>query len=647
MPTIIDSLIVKLGLDKKDYDKGSAQVNKSLKETRSEADKTGSQFKKSGKDSSESFEKITKSAIKFFALLGSTMAVKDFIRQTVMSNAALYRLSKNLEEHVSTVSAWSNAAQIAGGSAQGMQSTMQMLSRAQTEMQITGQSALIPYFSALGVAIADSSGHARSSAAMLLDLSDRFSHMDRKTAFNMGQMMGIDPGTLNLLLKGRAAVQDMIRTQERYGAVTKQQAHQAELFRQQVELLKLKFLAFGRQLLSDGMPVLEKLFDVLSRGVSWMVQHKAFVEAFLTTMSTGLFAIAIAALPLSGTILLILALGTAIGLLWDDYQVWKKGGKSFINWGRWNTEISNAKKSILGLAEIIRMTTQEIGYYAQAWSLLKAGKYSQAWKAAKKAQAIDNQVFGLITGIEGPSQAAVGLSDKAKKILGVSRGGPSTVPGWVRRKAQALGRLGGGVPVARDQAMYYFMKQGWTKDQAAGIVANLQTESSLNPDAQGDKDKNGVYHAYGLGQWHKDRQSQFEKVFGKPIQQATYEDQLAFVQWELTHTERDAGNALKNATSAQQAGAIVSSRYERPADKLGNEASRGALSSRIAGASQYASGALAASSHIAKAASNKTVNNYVGHVTVHTQATDAKGISQDMARSLDSAFTAQANYGLT
>ena len=173
--------------------------------------------------------------------------------------------------------------------------------------------------------------------------------MDRKTAFNMGQMMGIDPGTLNLLLKGRAAVQAMIRTQERYGAVTKKQALQSELFRQQVELLKLKFLAFGRQLLSDAMPVLEKLFSVLSGGVAWMVANKSFVEAFLAVMAVGLAAVAVAALPLTGTAAIIVALGSAIALLWNDFKTWKEGGKSFLPWATWKAEIQKAEKWIESL----------------------------------------------------------------------------------------------------------------------------------------------------------------------------------------------------------------------------------------------------------------------------------------------------------
>ncbi|WP_201544844.1 phage tail tip lysozyme [Psychrobacter sp. H7-1] len=112
----------------------------------------------------------------------------------------------------------------------------------------------------------------------------------------------------------------------------------------------------------------------------------------------------------------------------------------------------------------------------------------------------------------------------------------------------------------RDEAMQYFMSQGWSKQQAAGIVGNIQKESMFNYKALGDSGK-----AFGLAQWHPDRQADFKKAFGKDIRQASYKEQLAFINYELTKgDEKAAGNKLKQAKTAGQAGAIVSEYYERP-----------------------------------------------------------------------------------
>jgi hypothetical protein len=132
---------------------------------------------------------------------------------------------------------------------------------------------------------------------------------------------------------------------------------------------------------------------------------------------------------------------------------------------------------------------------------------------------------------------------------------------------------------ASQQAMDYFISQGWTKEQAAGIVASLDVETGgkFDPTAKGDS---GLAH--GIGQWHPDRQANFQKVFGHSIQGSTYAEQLAFVQWELTHTEKRAGDKLKAAQDAQQAGAAVSQFYERPRAVEYNKQLRGNLAQKYA-----------------------------------------------------------------
>jgi murein DD-endopeptidase MepM/ murein hydrolase activator NlpD len=109
-------------------------------------------------------------------------------------------------------------------------------------------------------------------------------------------------------------------------------------------------------------------------------------------------------------------------------------------------------------------------------------------------------------------------------------------------------------------AMDYFTQQGWTPEQAAGIVANLQAESgqNLNISAVGDAGK-----AYGIAQWHGPRQRDFQRAMGGPLKGSSLEDQLKFVQWELTNTEKQAGARLKAAKTAAQAAATVDQYYER------------------------------------------------------------------------------------
>ena len=109
-------------------------------------------------------------------------------------------------------------------------------------------------------------------------------------------------------------------------------------------------------------------------------------------------------------------------------------------------------------------------------------------------------------------------------------------------------------------AMDFFIQQGWTPEQAAGVVANLQAESSdrIDPAAIGDKG-----HAYGIAQWRGPRQQRFEKLAGRPLKGSSLEDQLNFVNWELHNSESRAGDQLKQAKTAAEAASVIDQYYER------------------------------------------------------------------------------------
>jgi hypothetical protein len=165
------------------------------------------------------------------------------------------------------------------------------------------------------------------------------------------------------------------------------------------------------------------------------------------------------------------------------------------------------------------------------------------------------------------------------KAAGLRGGGNGSSGGAGARTSPVLSGDGAG-------AMKYFMSQGWTHEQAAGIAANLKQESNFNPSAVGDGGK-----AYGVAQWHPDRQANFKKAFGKDIRGSTLEEQYAFIQWELNNTEKAAGNRLRGATSASHAGGIFSRYYERPANIAGEAARRGDMAASMYGGSSGGGGA--------------------------------------------------------
>ena len=124
----------------------------------------------------------------------------------------------------------------------------------------------------------------------------------------------------------------------------------------------------------------------------------------------------------------------------------------------------------------------------------------------------------------------------------------------------AAGTPRSGAPAGRDkQVVDYFVAQGWTRDQAVGIAANLKRESNLQPlraNAQG-------LNFFGLAQWDAGRQAAFARWAGHSMKDSTMEEQLAFVQYELTHGEQWAAARVRQATSASDAARAFSRYYER------------------------------------------------------------------------------------
>lgn len=121
-------------------------------------------------------------------------------------------------------------------------------------------------------------------------------------------------------------------------------------------------------------------------------------------------------------------------------------------------------------------------------------------------------------------------------------------------------KLSGSVSQRGAAALDYYQKQGYSLEQAAGIVGNLIQESGLDPNvAPGD---NGT--AFGLAQWRGERFNRLKRFAasrGKPWQD--FETQLAFVDAELQTHETAAYQRLKNAKTVDEATAAFIG-YERP-----------------------------------------------------------------------------------
>jgi len=197
-------------------------------------------------------------------------------------------------------------------------------------------------------------------------------------------------------------------------------------------------------------------------------------------------------------------------------------------------------------------------------------KADELWRRTHPADPNAKPPAGWLKQLDDWAKAGLGffgIHPTGEGAAGAARpGAPPSVP----KLPPAVGKE------RMQQGMNYFVGRGYTPAQAAGIMANLDAESGLREHVRGD---NGA--AIGLGQWHGDRQALFRQLYGHPLEQSSYAEQLAFVDWELKNSESKAGGALRLASGARSAGALVSADYERPADQAGEMERRGARAEAI------------------------------------------------------------------
>jgi hypothetical protein len=263
MATVIDSLIVKLGLDSTDFQRGEKRVADGLDNTRKRTERTGKQVQASGKQAAEFFGQMQSAAVRFFAVLTVGRGLSDFTRTIIQTGAQLDRMAKNFGTSTDRLSRWTAAVKVNGGTAEGFLGTMQGLSSALTELKLTGNTGILPYLQALGVSVADAEGKARPLENILADIGDQLKALpSREDAFNIGRNLGIDDATINLLLKGRAEVEKLLAAQKAYSQADADAARKAA---ENWEQVKVNIERTTQELVIKLLPTLEKLAKSMER----------------------------------------------------------------------------------------------------------------------------------------------------------------------------------------------------------------------------------------------------------------------------------------------------------------------------------------------------------------------------------------------
>lgn len=701
MPTVIDSLIVTLGLDPTGFTKGQKEAAQAFIKTKTNAASTAKEMEARGKQAAQFFSQVRNQALLLFATVSGGRGFKQFFNDLTNSNAAIGRMAVVAGTTASELARWRGMVSATGGDANSAAASINGLNQSLVKLSLTGESDILPYLRALqafapkaNLSLQDANGNMRTAMQLLPELHKAVQGMDAARATAILTGLGLGQDVINVLIASDKEFNKFMQDQKRWGTVTEAQAKGAQRLQYSMAGVSQSFETLGRIMVQQLGPYLERVNQRLTDLFVWFQSHPKEMEQAIWAIVAAVTALA---LVFGGPIAIIGVLTAAVALLYNDWLDWNQKGTSAFGdfwqfvidgwnkiesvgkqvwqaidetvgpvirglvtvWLDWQRVVMNGLKLIYQLFfgtsdDIKRAWGNLIGSLKKTWSDLWDGLGDAILNAAPKiydavkhafGQAFSwainraNTVWRALTGhdlIGGDSETSA--ADKAAAV------GPGSAKLNPADRAQ------------QEADIQHLMGKGWSREAASGIVGNLLAESSGDIKAQGDfNKKTGQYDAYGLAQWHPDRQANFKKVFGKDIRESTRQEQLDFVDWELRNSHKGAGDALKNASSAKQAAHIVMNQYEMPAERTMNGSIRGSLATNLmtppAPGSTMPTGApigAAANSPVTNANKINTSSTDINirEINIKTNATDALGLSSTIEGALNDRFMSdQANYG--
>ncbi|ELY5799988.1 lytic transglycosylase [Cronobacter sakazakii] len=354
---------------------------------------------------------VTANVLKVGAVVeGAALSIVGFTTQIANGLDKIYWASQRTGASVQGIKALGYAASQTGASAESAMSSLEGLASF-----MRSNPGAEGFLNRLGVQTRDASGKMRDTAAIFTGVGQKLNNMPYYRAKQYAQMLGIDENTLMAMRRGMngftADYQSML---QKTGFNADKAAVQSNKFMTSMRGLTSLFgimrdkigsnLAGGlagsldslRRRILDNFPKIEETLTRVIKGVIWLanaftrmawrlIQGAGSVIDWWKRLDDGsknllkIFGALLVAWRLLNSAFLkspigiITTLILAIGLLYDDYQTWKEGGKSLIDWGKWKTEIDQAVKMIGGLKKAVTDLTKALakllGIDPKSWSL--------------------------------------------------------------------------------------------------------------------------------------------------------------------------------------------------------------------------------------------------------------------------------------
>ena len=298
----IDELVVELKLDSKQFSEGQKSALESFKKTNDEMTKRQTELEAKNKNLNYSFNDATSAAQGLFsALAGAGMAA--FAHETMTTVAATGRMATNIGVATNELSAFGRMIERNGGSAEAAVGSMKSLTDQVERFKLLGQASEdLKMFS--GTIGADLNSSALDVYMKFVEWASK--HRDDPKQVNIiGQLGGLDQGSINTALKGNVQVLKEYQEAMR-DAVGPEQATAMIRMQGAWTTLGQKITDVGRDIVVDIEPAFTGAASAASR---WIEQNHRLAD----TLGEVLTAIAaLAALKPAAWLLRLLGLGSVI-----------------------------------------------------------------------------------------------------------------------------------------------------------------------------------------------------------------------------------------------------------------------------------------------------------------------------------------------
>ncbi len=282
MPTIIDALVVTLGMDSSGFKKGTRDVDESLDKTRKGTDRTAKEIEASGIRAAQFVNRLKAEFIGLFATITAGKGIANFVSDSISGTAALGRMAANLNMSARELDGWGRAAETVGGTADGMRNSLQGIAAGIQEFALTGNTAFLPALRTLQVGLEDGTGKVRDYRDIMFDLADKLKAMSPQEAIFFGKQFGFDEGSINLMRKGGQAVRDLTSEFTWASGVTEKSVQASQRMESQLALFRQRMAGVGQTLYESMGPGLELVIADLGKLSAWLNDHRDDISQAIT-----------------------------------------------------------------------------------------------------------------------------------------------------------------------------------------------------------------------------------------------------------------------------------------------------------------------------------------------------------------------------